>query len=81
MAHTFTDLGIGTFHEACRWVHRRPYGYNADRDDLMILFKENKGSCTTKHAVIATLASELDLAVHKKVGLYAMTEALVTGSQ
>ena len=53
----FKGLDIGTFHEACRWVHQLPYGYNSDRDDLMILFKEKMGSCTTKHAVIATLAA------------------------
>lgn len=81
MARAFRGLDIGTFHEACRHVHQLPYGYNSDRDDLMILFIEKKGSCTTKHAVIATLASELDLPVNKKVGIYAMTEALVTGAQ
>jgi hypothetical protein len=77
----FKGLDIGTFHEACRWVHQLPYGYNSDRDDLMILFKEKMGSCTTKHAVIATLAAELELPIHKNVGIYAMTEALVTGTQ
>lgn len=77
----FTGLDVGTFHKACRWVHQLPYGYNSDRDDLMILFKEKMGSCTTKHAVIATLAAELELPVHKNVGIYAMTEALVTGTQ
>lgn len=77
----FTGLDVGTFHEACRWVHQLPYGYNSDRDDLMILFKEKMGSCTTKHAVIATLAAELDLPIRKNVGIYAMTEALVTGTQ
>jgi len=77
----FTGLGVGTFHGACRWVHQLPYGYNSDRDDLMILFNEKMGSCTTKHAVVATLAAELDLPIQKNVGIYAMTEALVTGTQ
>ena len=77
----FTGLDVGTFQKACRWVHQLPYGYNSERDDLMILFKEKMGSCTTKHAVIATLAAELELPVHKNVGIYAMTEALVTGTQ
>jgi len=77
----FTEVGIGTFHGACRWVHQLPYGYNSDRDDLMILFREKIGSCTTKHAVIGTLAAELDLPIQKNVGIYAMTEALVTGTQ
>jgi hypothetical protein len=74
-------MGINDFHHACRYVNELPYGYNSDRDDLMILFKENKGSCTTKHAVIATLAAELEIAIDKHIGIYAMTEALVTGTQ
>jgi hypothetical protein len=80
VSRAFMALGIATFHQACRHVHQMPYGYNSDRDDLMILFKEKMGTCTTKHAVIATLAQELDLPVTKRVGIYAMTEALVTGT-
>lgn len=80
VAKRFLSLGIDTFHQACRYVHELPYGYNSDRDDLMILFKEQKGTCTTKHAVIATLAGELGLAVEKQIGIYAMTEDIVTGT-
>lgn len=76
----FLDFGIKTFIEACRYVHQLPYGYNSDRDDLMILFKEEMGSCTTKHAVVATLAKELDLPVFKNIGIYPMTEEIVTGA-
>lgn len=80
VCHVFAALGISTFHQACRHVHQMPYGYNSDRDDLMILFKEQKGTCTTKHAVIATLAQELELPIVKRVGIYAMTDSLVTGA-
>ena len=73
-------LGIRNFLDACRYINELPYGYNSDRDDLMILFKEKMGTCTTKHAVIATLAAELGLAITKGVGIYAMTEAIVTGT-
>ena len=76
----FLSLGITRFIDACRYVHELPYGYNTDRDDLMILFKENMGTCTTKHAVIATLAKELHLAIEKDIGIYAMTEEIVTGT-
>lgn len=76
----FLSLGIKSFLDACRYVHELPYGYNSDRDDLMILFKEHKGTCTTKHAVIATLAQELDFPIMKNVGIYAMTEEIVTGT-
>jgi hypothetical protein len=77
----FLGLGIDQFLDACDYVHQLPYGYNSDRDDLMILFKEKMGSCTTKHAVIATLAAELELEINKSIGIYPMTEALVTGTQ
>jgi hypothetical protein len=80
-AETFLGMGVGRFHEACRWVHRLPYGYNSNKDDPMILFKEKMGSCTTKHAVIGKLAIELGLPVTKTIGIYAMTEVLVTGTQ
>lgn len=81
IARIFLDLGIEDFHSACRYVHELPYGYNADRDDPMSLFREKMGSCTTKHAVIATLAGELSIAVGKQIGIYAMTDARVTGTQ
>jgi hypothetical protein len=76
----FQSMGIRSSIEACRYVHALPYGYNSDRDELMILFKEKMGTCTTKHAVIATLAAELHLPITRGVGIYAMTEAIVTGT-
>jgi hypothetical protein len=80
VSKTVLDLGIRSFRDACRYVNELPYGYNSDRDDLMILFKEKMGTCTTKHAVIATLAAELGLPITRGVGIYAMTEAIVTGT-
>jgi len=76
----FLELGVTSFQQACAFVHQLPYGYNSDRENLMILFRERKGTCTTKHAVVATLAEELGLPVKKNVGIYKMTEALVTGA-
>ena len=80
ICRVFLDIGIDTFFQACRYVHELPYGYNTDRDDLMILFKERFGSCTTKHAVIATLAAELNLPITKSIGIYPMTDEIVTGT-
>ena len=80
ISNQFISIAINTFMDACDYVHQVPYGYNSDRDDLMILFKEKMGSCTTKHAVIATLAAELELPIHKCIGIYPMTETIVTGT-
>lgn len=81
VSQMFIDLNIASFHGACRHVHELPYGYNSNRDDLMVLFKENMGTCTTKHAVIGTLAQEMALPVYKHVGIYAMTEEIVSGTR
>ena len=80
VSRIFLEMGITRFQEACRYVHELPYGYNSDRDDLMILFKEKFGSCATKHAVIATLAEEIKLKVNKCIGIYAMAEDIVSGA-
>jgi hypothetical protein len=80
MSHRFLEMGAATFAEACRRVHEMPYGYNSDREDPMILFKEGKGTCTTKHRVIGELAGELGIPVEKHIGIYAMTEAVVAGT-
>ena len=80
IARAFLARGWATFGEACRQVHRMPYGYNTTREDPLVLFRENQGSCTTKHMAVGLLAAELGLPIHKFIGIYPMTEALVTGA-
>lgn len=80
ISRAFLARGLTTFIAACRQVHQMPYGYNTTREDPLILFRENQGSCTTKHMAIALLAAELGLPIHKSIGIYAMNEALVTGA-
>ena len=81
ISKAFISLNIKSFHDACQYVHDVPFGYNSTREDILILFKEGYGSCTTKHAVIATLAEELHIPVHKMIGIYTMAEDVVTGTQ
>jgi hypothetical protein len=80
VSEKFVSLKIKNFWDACAYVHDIPYGYNSTTDDILILFKERFGSCTTKHAVIATLAEDLGIPVYKMVGIYAMNEEIVTGT-
>jgi len=75
----FLDLGIKTFREACDYVHKIDYGYNTNYEDKMIFFKENRGTCTTKHAVIAGLAQELEIPLYKYICVYKFTEEITTG--
>ena len=80
ISEKFISLKIKNFWDACSYVHQLPYGYNSTTDDILILFKEGYGSCTTKHAVIATLAGELNIPIYNIVGIYAMNEEIVTGA-
>ena len=80
VSRRFLAEGLKTFLAACRHVHRMPYGYNSRKDDPMILFAEGFGTCTTKHMAIGLLAHEMALPVDKGIGIYPMTDRLVTGA-
>lgn len=81
LSRKFLELGIKTFKEASNYVHNIEYGYNTNYDDKFIFFKEKKGSCTSKHAVIAGLAEELKIPLYKHVGVYKFTEEISTGTE
>jgi hypothetical protein len=49
---------IKSFHEAIEWIHQLPYGRNTNRADYLSIFDEFRGTCSTKHAVLAALADE-----------------------
>lgn len=80
ISRKFLNLGIKSFRQACEYIHNIEYGYNTDYEDRMILFKENKGTCTTKHAIIAGLAEELGIPLYKHVGVYKFTEEISSGT-
>jgi len=79
LSKKFLDIGIKTFKDACNYVHNVDYGYNTNYEDKMILFKEKRGSCTSKHTVIAGLAQELNIPLYKHVCVYKFTEEITTG--
>jgi hypothetical protein len=80
LSKKFLELGITTFKAACHHVHEMEYGSNTNYKDKMILFKENKGTCTSKHAVIAGLARELNVPVYKHICVYKFTDEITTGA-
>ncbi|MFW9989069.1 MAG: hypothetical protein ACFFC3_10465 [Candidatus Odinarchaeota archaeon] len=80
ISRKFLALDIKSFKKACEYVHNFEYGYNTNYDDKMVLFNENKGTCTTKHAIIAGLAKELKISLYKHVGIYKFTEEISNGT-
>ncbi|MNU91155.1 hypothetical protein D3C71_810380 [compost metagenome] len=54
----FRNLGINTFVGACGFVAQLPYGRNANREDFSLVLSEKKGTCSSKHALLAEVALE-----------------------
>jgi hypothetical protein len=80
ISRKFLELGINSFKQACEYVSTIEYEYNSNYDDKLIFFKEKKGTCTSKHAVIAGLAEELNIPLYKYVCVYKFTEEISTGA-
>lgn len=74
------ELGIQNFQEAVQFVLELPYRRNSSKEDLTLVFSEECGVCSTKHAALAELAKEnncLDLSLI--VGIYKMNEKNTPG--
>jgi hypothetical protein len=71
--------GAASFHEAARLLRKLPYGRNTDRADPALVLREGRGTCSTKHALLARLAAEHGADVELVVGIYEMTGANTPG--
>lgn len=54
----FRERGITHFSEACAFIAQLPYSRNANREDFGLVLSEEKGTCSSKHALLAALALE-----------------------
>ncbi len=75
----FRRMGCTSYRTAARYVHELPYGRNSDRADYRLVLTEERGTCSTKHALLAAVAREQNLPVSLTVGIYDMAEANTPG--
>ncbi len=75
----FLSLGIADFHDACDFVWKLPYGRTSDGKNWKLVLVEKTGTCSTKHALLKALASELNLEIDLILGIYHMTESNTPG--
>ena len=75
----FLVRGISDFQAAGCYLHQLPYGRNSDRADYRLVFAEERGTCSTKHALLAELAREQNLPVVLTLGIYEMHERNTPG--
>lgn len=75
----FLALELRDYRAAARFINQLPYGRNADRADFRLVLRERRGTCSTKHALLAALAIEQGLAVSLTLGIYEMNERNTPG--
>jgi len=54
----FLNKGLRDFHGAIQYVQDIPYGRTSSKKRLELVLIEDKGTCSTKHAILAELAKE-----------------------
>ena len=79
IADEFIARGITDFRATGRYLHHLPYGRNSDRSDFRLVLPEGRGTCSTKHALLAELAREQNLPLVLTLGIYEMHERNTPG--
>jgi hypothetical protein len=72
ISHAFIGVGVADFRAAARFVSRLPYGRNTIVDDPLVVIREKRGTCSTKHALLRRLAAEQSVDVALVLGIYEM---------
>jgi len=75
----FRAAGVNDFAGAARHLLILRYGRIADRSKFWLVLAEGRGTCTTKHALLAELAREQGIDAHLTLGIYEMNERNTPG--
>ena len=54
-------FGLSNLEMCITYLRDLPYGRNSDRSDLSLVFKEGKGTCSSKHAALKSIAMEQEI--------------------
>ena len=79
MSGEFTARGVEDFQSAGRYLQALPYGRTKDRADFRGVLREGRGTCSTKHALLAALAGEQRVPIVLTLGIYMMHERNTPG--
>jgi len=70
----FLNRDIHTFQDAADFIRKLPYGRNIDKNNLLSVFIDNRGTCSTKHALLKVLADENGLRnIKLMLGIFKMS--------
>lgn len=73
VSEKFTELNIHDFETACQYIAALPYKRNQDKNNILCVFEDKGGTCSTKHALLRKLALENNKAqVQLMLGIFKM---------
>lgn len=73
ISRRFTDVGCKTVSDAFDYIRHLAYGRNSDKSNLLTVFSEQKGTCSTKHALLKLLHDEQGIpGFHLVLGIFIM---------
>jgi hypothetical protein len=75
----FIQAGVIDYRTAARFVSRLPFGRNTNVNDPLVVMREHRGTCSTKHALLSRLATEQHLDATLVLGIYEMNERNTPG--
>ena len=75
----FLSLGVYSYRAAAHHVCGLPYGRTTDRSNYRLVLKEGRGTCSTKHALLADLAREHEQPVDLLLSIYEMDKQNTPG--
>jgi hypothetical protein len=76
LSKIFLGRQITTFAGACEFIKNLPYGRNENKYDLTTVFTDNRGTCSTKHALLRQLAIENNADnIRLKLGVFKMSKS------
>jgi len=73
-SQAFLHEGCADYRSAAKYLHELPYERNSDRADFRLVLSEGRGTCSTKHGLLAAVALEQGLPVSLTIGIYDMSE-------
>lgn len=74
ISKALVEQGIKDFLSACEYVQKLPYGRTSSRTDFLTVLAEGKGTCSSKHGLLALLAEENnELEIELIMGIFLMS--------
>lgn len=76
VSNAFIEKSIKDFASAAQYIKQLPYKRNSNKKDLLTVFSDGYGTCSTKHALLYQLAVENQYPVVKLIlGIFKMNSS------